>query len=91
MDCRRSEVYYCGRVQGVGFRYTVRQIAAGLDVTGFVRNRPDGSVQLVVEGAAEEIHRLLDDVQTTMSRYIREVRENRSDATGEFHDFTIRV
>ena len=39
-----------GRVQGVGFRYTVRSLAVGFDVTGFVRNLPDGRVHLVVEG-----------------------------------------
>ncbi len=75
----------------MGFRYTVRQLAAGCGVVGFVRNRPDGSVQLVVEGAAQEIDRLLDDVRTTMSRYIRETREGRGDANGEFRDFTIRL
>ena len=49
-DRRQREVYYAGNVQGVGFRYTARCAAAGLDVTGFVRNLPDGRVHLVVEG-----------------------------------------
>ncbi len=75
----------------MGFRYTVRQLAARRDVVGFVRNLPNGNVQLVVEGAAQEIDRLLDDVQTTMSRYIKEAQEHRGDATGEFHDFVIRL
>lgn len=74
----------------MGFRYTVLQLAAGRDVVGFVRNRPNGSVQLVVEGTAQEIDRLLDDVRTTMSRYIGETQECRGDANGEFGDFRIR-
>ena len=47
----QREVYYSGRVQGVGFRYTVRSLASRMAVTGFVKNLPDGRVHLVVEGS----------------------------------------
>ncbi len=47
-------VLYEGRVQGVGFRYLARRIAAGFDVTGYVRNLPDGRVELLASGEAEE-------------------------------------
>ena len=47
----RVVVHYSGRVHGVGFRATVRHIACGFDVTGSVRNLPDGRVELVAEGA----------------------------------------
>jgi acylphosphatase len=40
-----KQVFYSGRVQGVGFRYTVKQIASGYEITGFVRNLPDGRVE----------------------------------------------
>jgi acylphosphatase len=46
---------YSGRVQGVGFRYTVRSVALGFDVTGTVRNLPDGRVELVAEGEKLEL------------------------------------
>ena len=49
-DCTRRHCYFSGRVQGVGFRYTSRNIAINYDVTGFVRNLPDGRVELVAEG-----------------------------------------
>jgi acylphosphatase len=49
------QVHYSGRVQGVGFRYTARRVAAGFDVTGYVRNLPDGRVELLASGEAEEV------------------------------------
>ena len=51
----RVQVCYSGRVQGVGFRYSVKQVAAGYDVTGTVRNLSDGRVELVAEGARDEL------------------------------------
>jgi acylphosphatase len=47
-----------GRVQGVGFRWFVQELAAIEGVTGWVRNRPDGSVELVVQGDAESVQRI---------------------------------
>jgi acylphosphatase len=60
---QRCEVFYAGRVQGVGFRYTVRSLAAGFHVTGFVRNLSDGRVHLVVEGKPTEIKQFLDAIK----------------------------
>jgi len=48
-------VLYAGHVQGVGFRYTARQVAQGFEVTGAVRNLPDGRVELVAEGERDEL------------------------------------
>ena len=47
-----------GRVQGVGYRYFVLQEAEALGVSGFARNRPDGSVEVVAEGSDEALHDL---------------------------------
>src|SRR5512147_2645170 len=52
---RRMQVLYTGQVQGVGFRYTVKSAANGFDVTGTVRNLPDGGVELIAEGTREEL------------------------------------
>ncbi|MFQ5648802.1 MAG: acylphosphatase [bacterium] len=49
-----------GRVQGVGFRWFIYQKATDLGVTGYVRNLPDGAVEIEVEGAEEQVERLLD-------------------------------
>jgi acylphosphatase len=87
---QQREVYYAGRVQGVGFRFTVRSLAAGFDVTGFVRNLPDGRVHLVVEGDAAEIEGFLDAVRTEMAYYIGETQETIQPVTGRFSMFGIR-
>lgn len=55
MSHSRLQVYYAGSVQGVGFRYTVKSLATGFDVTGMVKNLPDGRVELVAEGSREEL------------------------------------
>ena len=49
------QILYSGRVQGVGFRYTVRTLATGYEVTGTVRNLPDGRVELTAEGRENEL------------------------------------
>lgn len=56
-SCKRVE--YSGRVQGVGFRFTAERLAAGFPVRGYVRNMPDGSVELVAEGDSEAVDAFL--------------------------------
>jgi acylphosphatase len=49
------EVSFEGRVQGVGFRYSVKELAKGFDVTGWVENRPDGRVFSLIQGDKSEV------------------------------------
>jgi acylphosphatase len=83
----RCEVSYSGRVQGVGFRWNACSIARGFQVTGFVRNLPDGRVQLVAEGERGEVERLLGEIADSMSGNIRQAELKESPATGEFTAF----
>ena len=56
------QIFYDGRVQGVGFRFTCKQIARGYDVVGWVRNLPDGRVELQCSGEREEVEAFLDGI-----------------------------
>ena len=62
---KAKRVCYSGRVQGVGFRYTTKQIADKYQVAGWVRNLSDGRVELQVTGAASEVSSFLKEIQTT--------------------------
>lgn len=74
-------VIYAGRVQGVGFRYSVKQIAAGFDATGWVRNLPDGTVELLAAGEASEVESFLDAVASShLSRHIQQTQRSDADA-----------
>jgi acylphosphatase len=82
--------HFRGRVQGVGFRYTVKNLAMQYNVYGYVKNLPDGSVELVVEGPDSEMRSLIEDVHRRMNPYIADVDETETPATGEFDYFAIR-
>lgn len=87
---RRLTVRYMGRVQGVGFRYTAKTVATGFDVTGLVRNRPDGQVELVAEGQPEELEAFRIALRDAgLAGFIRDEQVSWSDATLEFRGFEI--
>lgn len=88
-DRLRRTTYFTGWVQGVGFRYTTRHLAADCDVAGFVRNLPDGRVELVVEGTPAELDSLQAAIEHTLGGNIREMQAADSPATGEFSCFRI--
>lgn len=65
-------VLFEGRVQGIGFRYSVRQIATGFDLTGWVRNLPDGRVELLAAGAPAELDAFLQAIRDShLAAFIR--------------------
>ena len=69
-----KHAYYSGRVQGVGFRFTAQHIAEGFAVAGFVRNLPDGTVEVLAEGPAEQVNGFLSVLKQRMAEYIEEAR-----------------
>jgi len=87
---KRYTVHFTGRVQGVGFRYNTGSIARRYDVTGYVRNCPDGSVELVAEGMPRELDGFLGDIHDHFFNNIRNERRDVQEATGEFTGFDIR-
>lgn len=62
----RRRVYYSGRVQGVGFRFTAQRLAQRYAVAGWVRNLDDGRVEVVAEGESADVHALLDAIGRAM-------------------------
>jgi acylphosphatase len=72
MSTVRCRVYYSGRVQGVGFRFTSQRLAEDHGVAGYVRNLPDGRVELVAEADRPAVEGLLDAIDREMGGYIRE-------------------
>lgn len=87
MICKR--VYYSGRVQGVGFRYTAQNLAQGFDVAGYVRNLPNGDVELVAEGPADQVEQFLGAVARRMAHYIERTTVE-DEAPGGYDGFGVR-
>jgi len=80
-----------GRVQGVSYRYFVERSAAPLNLTGWVRNRWDGNVEVTAEGKREDLDQLLKFLHRgPRSAVVSKVTYSWHPATGEFHGFTIR-
>jgi acylphosphatase len=85
------QVFYEGNVQGVGFRWSVRHIAKGFEIRGWVRNLIDGRVQLQVSGEESELRQFLDTImQSELRSHIRKATESRLEAPVEASGFEIR-
>jgi acylphosphatase len=90
MNRVRMEVVYSGRVQGVGFRWTVKSLVPGFEVNGTVCNLADGRVELVAEGTREELNAFQQAIMDSgLGRLIREAKVSWHEATGGFRGFEI--
>ena len=87
---QRAEVVFRGRVQGVGFRYRTLQVAEAFDVAGYVRNLPNGTVEMVAEGEREQVDAFLTAVLERMGGYVTDHDSRWPDATGEYTGFGVR-
>lgn len=89
---KRIEVTYSGRVQGVGFRFTVQSIARQFPVNGFVRNLASGNVELVAEGEENVLKEFLSFIRgSAMSPNIRDAAVNWKNPEYTFRTFSIEV
>jgi len=86
----RRTCHFSGHVQGVGFRYTVSNLALQYNVQGYVKNLPDGRVELVMEGPDSDQQELLEAVKDRMGDCISQVTVQESPGTGEFRRFCVR-
>ena len=89
-ELHHETVYFSGRVQGVGFRYTTLQVAKEFEVAGWVRNLPDGRVQVEAEGTPETVKAFITALEERMHGYIRKTERQIAKRTPQFVGFNIR-
>ena len=86
----RAHVYYSGRVQGVGFRFTAEAIAHQVGVLGFVKNLLDGRVEVVCEGSKEKVDAYLEGIKNSaLGKHIQKADCLWEDPSGRFTDFRV--
>ena len=86
----RAHVVYSGRVQGIGFRYTAERLALGHGLVGWVKNLPDGRVEVVCEAPQGTIDLFLEDIQKSpLGAYIKKTDCTWEKPTNKFTDFCI--
>ena len=89
MKCLR--LFISGSVQGVGFRWHVCRVAEQIGgVTGFVRNLPDGRVEILIEGVEKKPQEFLSELENgRLSRNISRIEKTEEPVTGQYPDFSI--
>jgi acylphosphatase len=87
---KRMQVFYDGKVQGVGFRYSVKSVAAGFEVRGTVRNLFDGRVEMVAEGPQDELDAFREAIRESgLGHFIKKEDVNWGEDKNEFRGFEI--
>ena len=84
-----KHIIFSGRVQGVGFRYTAQRIARRYDLAGYVRNLPNGSVEMFAQANSENITECLRDIAESFGSYIRDTNIQDSPPNPNIHSFDI--
>ena len=87
---RRGHIFFSGRVQGVGFRYTAEKIALEIGLVGWVKNIADNRVEIICEGTEDQIELLLEKIkQSFLGAHIKKIACDWEKPTGEFKDFIV--
>jgi len=84
-----KHIIFTGRVQGVGFRFTAYNIAHRYQLTGLVRNLPDGTVEMLAQGRPEDIDDCIRDIKESFTGYMREARIEEIPPDPKYTDFKI--
>ena len=84
-----KHIIFAGRVQGVGFRFTAHRMANRHQLTGFVRNLPDGTVEMLAQGPAEDIDDCVQDIKEDFAGYLREAKIQEIPPDPRYTDFKI--
>ena len=83
------EMIITGSVQGVGFRWIAKRIADSIGLDGWVRNNPDGSVGLAIEGGETDLNSFMDRLNQDLGVYIAEVESRDAEPDGNRNGFAI--
>jgi acylphosphatase len=84
-----KHIIFTGRVQGVGFRFTALRIANRYQLTGWVRNLPDGTVEMVAQGPPDSISDCVRDIEDSFTGYLREAKIDEISTNAQYKDFKI--
>jgi acylphosphatase len=84
-----KHIIFTGRVQGVGFRYTTYHIAKRYKLAGFVRNCPDGTVEMFAQGPADDIIACIRGIEESFHGYIRQTNIEEDTFNPQYTDFNI--
>jgi len=89
MNQTAKHVIFTGQVQGVGFRFTVFNVANRYHLTGLVRNLPDGSVEMIAQGPDEDIDDCVRDIKESFTGYVGEISVEEVPLNPKYKDFKI--
>jgi len=89
MDKVAKHIVFIGQVQGVGFRFIAHSVANRYGIAGFVRNCFDGTVEMLAQGAAEDIDACIGDIKESLVGCIRETRIEEVPIDPRYKEFKI--
>ncbi len=89
MSQAAKHIIFTGRVQGVGFRFTAFRIANRYKLTGFVRNSPGGTVEMLAQGFSEDIDDCIREIKESFPGYVREIKIEEIPLDPQYKDFKI--
>ena len=84
-----KHIIFSGRVQGVGFRFTAQRIAERYGLTGFVRNLPNGTVEMFAQGDANDVAQCLRDIGEAFAGYVRDAKIEDASPNARYDGFSI--
>jgi len=90
VDVHHETVFFSGRVQGVGFRYTALQVAKEFEVAGWVKNLADGRVQLEAEGTPQNVKSFIAAVEERLHGFIRKTERKEARHPQQWSGFVIQ-
>lgn len=90
MPHKRVRIVFSGTVQGVGFRWAAERAANSIGLTGWVKNCPDGTVEVVCEGKEKDIHTFMAKIKKDMEHYIHSTDIKWENAKGQLDSFGIK-